>query len=111
MFGSSEDKLRLQLQLSLVPGRTRPSSGGIVSLCLVIAGQDISFRRGTGHHPPYHQEGGRLRHQVVATGSLLRLGMGRTQDVTAFSPQLQLHPGVGYASGGILAKWRQRQGK
>jgi hypothetical protein len=36
--------------------------------------------------------------------SILRLGMGRAQDATEFSPQLQLHPGAGYASEGILAR-------
>jgi hypothetical protein len=42
---------------------------------------------------------------------MLHLGMGRAQDASAFSPQLQLRPGGSYASEGILARRRWRRGE
>jgi hypothetical protein len=41
--GSSEDGLRLRLRLSLVPGRTRPLSGGAFALRLEVIGRDFGL--------------------------------------------------------------------
>jgi hypothetical protein len=43
LVGSSEDKLRLRLRLSSVPGHARPSTGGAFALRLVVIGRDVSF--------------------------------------------------------------------
>ncbi len=68
LVGSSEDELRLRLWLSLVPGCTRPSSGGAFAPHLVIIGRDVGLRWGRSSTLSTTSGGGRLRHQVVAMG-------------------------------------------
>jgi hypothetical protein len=58
LVGSSEDGLRLQLWLSLVPGRTRPSSGGAFALRLDVIGRDFGLGWGVRQHRPQHVERG-----------------------------------------------------
>jgi hypothetical protein len=65
LVGSSGDGLRLRLRL--VPGRTRPSSGGAFALRLIAIGRDCGFEWGRSSSSST-TGGGRLRHQVVATG-------------------------------------------
>jgi hypothetical protein len=108
LVGSSEDELRLRLQLSLVLGHARPSTGGAFALRLVVFGRDFGLRWGARHHRPQHQERwGSLRYQVVTMGvakistrpvNLLRQGMGRAQSAIATTPQQRLCPSGGYAS-------------
>jgi hypothetical protein len=103
LVGSSEDELRL----SSVPGLTCPLSGGAFAPRLVIIGRYIGFRwgrsvnivhnirRGSSSAPSGHY--GRSLTTVPNLSHLLRLGMGRAQNDIAFSPQLWLRPGGGYA--------------
>jgi hypothetical protein len=54
LVGSSEDGL----QLSLVPGRTRPSSGGAFALRLCVIGRDFGLEWGVRQYRPQHLERG-----------------------------------------------------
>jgi hypothetical protein len=58
LVGSSEDGLRLRLWLSLVPGRTRPLSGGAFALRLEVIGRDFGLGLGARQHRLQHQERG-----------------------------------------------------
>jgi hypothetical protein len=88
MVGSSEDGLRLRLRLSLVPGRTRPTSGGAFAPCLGAVGRDFGCGWRRSSFVRYRR--GSSSPSVVAVGSvidlphLLRLGMGRAQSEIAF---------------------------
>jgi hypothetical protein len=57
LVGSSEDQLRLRLQLSSVPGHARPS-GGAFAPRLDIIGRDFGLGWGACQHHLQHQEKG-----------------------------------------------------
>jgi hypothetical protein len=109
LVGSSEDRLRLRLRPSSVPGRAPPSSGGAFTLRPAVlsahrlGGALFSFihnnRRGSSSPPSGRR--GRSQKSVKEPSQLLCLGMGWAQSDIAPTPQqLRLRPCGGYASVG-----------
>jgi hypothetical protein len=108
VVGSSEDRLRLRLRLSSVPGRARPSPGGAFALRPAVICRVIGFGRALviivhnikrGLSSPSSGRHGHSQKTVLELYQLLRLGMGWAQSDIAPTPQqLRLRPSGSHTS-------------